>query len=78
MKDDSEKRLFKCSDRGLSTIKDHWCAELDLFDLLQRVNDQWACDRLAIHTSCRAYLRNEIRRVRNLIKHKDLNNLARK
>ena len=77
MKDDSEERLFKCYDKGLSTLKEQ-CAELDLFDLLQRVNDQWACNQLAIHTSCRAYLNNEIRRVRILIKRKELNNFAHK
>ena len=68
MKNDEEKPR-KCYETGMSTLKKQ-CAELDLFELLQRVNDMWARNQLAIHRTCSENLRNEIKRIRKLIKHK--------
>ena len=51
MKDDKEENPRKCYVTGMSTLKKQ-CAELDLFDLLQRVNDMWARNQLAIHRTC--------------------------
>ena len=69
MKDEKEEKPLKWYEAGMSTLKKQ-CAELDLFDLLQRVNDMWARNQLAILRTCSENLRNEIKRIRKLIKHK--------
>ena len=60
LKDGSDEKLARCYEKAMSSLKEY-CVELNLFDLLQRVNAQWTTQKLAVHRSCRMKLKEELR-----------------